>query len=287
MSREGAQKLGRSRPTLAAGEGLPPHAPSSRAVSPAWRRRPEDRVDPRRGPRASTAYHVPTADGLVKLDAMENPYGLPAELQREIAAWSAQRRDEPLSRSGGAGAQGAAARGRWRSPRHGRAARQRLGRDDPHPRPGRARPGAVLLAPSRASSCSAWSRTSRAAVRRRAAGAGLQARLPRLLQRDARAPARRSTFIAYPNNPTGNLFDAERDRAHHRGGAGAGRGRRGLPRVRGQELHAAAGALSEPAGDAHTVQARPRRAAPRARWSGGRSGFASSTRCARPTTSTC
>jgi len=35
--------------------------------------------------RAMKAYAVAQADGLVKLDAMENPYGLPAALQREIA----------------------------------------------------------------------------------------------------------------------------------------------------------------------------------------------------------
>jgi histidinol-phosphate aminotransferase len=35
--------------------------------------------------RAMTAYAVPSADGLVKLDAMENPYGLPEALRREIA----------------------------------------------------------------------------------------------------------------------------------------------------------------------------------------------------------
>jgi len=35
--------------------------------------------------RAMKAYPVPQADGLVKLDAMENPYGLPQALQREIA----------------------------------------------------------------------------------------------------------------------------------------------------------------------------------------------------------
>jgi len=35
--------------------------------------------------RAMSAYAVANADGLVKLDAMENPYGLPADLQREIA----------------------------------------------------------------------------------------------------------------------------------------------------------------------------------------------------------
>lgn len=35
--------------------------------------------------RAIKAYHVQQADGLVKLDAMESPYGLPQALQREIA----------------------------------------------------------------------------------------------------------------------------------------------------------------------------------------------------------
>lgn len=31
-----------------------------------------------------SAYHVPDSSGMVKLDAMENPYSLPAELQREM-----------------------------------------------------------------------------------------------------------------------------------------------------------------------------------------------------------
>ena len=35
--------------------------------------------------RALTAYHVPEAAGMVKLDAMENPYRLPADVQVEIA----------------------------------------------------------------------------------------------------------------------------------------------------------------------------------------------------------
>jgi histidinol-phosphate aminotransferase len=34
--------------------------------------------------RAIGAYHVPSAAGLVKLDAMENPFGLPAPLAREL-----------------------------------------------------------------------------------------------------------------------------------------------------------------------------------------------------------
>jgi histidinol-phosphate aminotransferase len=35
--------------------------------------------------RALTAYHVAPAEGLVKLDAMENPYGLPPELREAMA----------------------------------------------------------------------------------------------------------------------------------------------------------------------------------------------------------
>lgn len=35
---------------------------------------------------ALRAYHVPPAKGMVKLDAMENPYGLPEGLRRELAA---------------------------------------------------------------------------------------------------------------------------------------------------------------------------------------------------------
>ena len=34
---------------------------------------------------ALKAYHVPEAGNMVKLDAMENPYSLPAEMRRELA----------------------------------------------------------------------------------------------------------------------------------------------------------------------------------------------------------
>jgi histidinol-phosphate aminotransferase len=36
--------------------------------------------------RALCAYHVPDATGMIKLDAMENPYGLPDELRAELGA---------------------------------------------------------------------------------------------------------------------------------------------------------------------------------------------------------
>jgi len=44
---------------------------------------PEDLVRPEI--LALKAYHVPEAEGMVKLDAMENPYPLPAEMRRELA----------------------------------------------------------------------------------------------------------------------------------------------------------------------------------------------------------
>ncbi|MEE4377331.1 MAG: histidinol-phosphate transaminase [Candidatus Competibacteraceae bacterium] len=45
--------------------------------------------------RALHAYHVPDAQGMIKLDAMENPYGWPAALQQ---AWLTKLRDAPLNR---------------------------------------------------------------------------------------------------------------------------------------------------------------------------------------------
>ena len=36
------------------------------------------------------AYHVPDASGLIKLDAMENPYTLPDNLKTQLAAHLAQ-----------------------------------------------------------------------------------------------------------------------------------------------------------------------------------------------------
>jgi histidinol-phosphate aminotransferase len=45
--------------------------------------------------RALSPYHVPEATGLIKLDAMENPYSWPAEL---IEAWLATLRTAPLNR---------------------------------------------------------------------------------------------------------------------------------------------------------------------------------------------
>jgi histidinol-phosphate aminotransferase len=49
------------------------------------------------------AYHVAEADGMVKLDAMENPYPLPAPMRRELAELLSKvelnRYPEPTGRS--------------------------------------------------------------------------------------------------------------------------------------------------------------------------------------------
>src|SRR5262247_954654 len=43
----------------------------------------------------TTAYHVPDATGMVKLDAMENPYALPSALKDELGVLAA---NAPLNR---------------------------------------------------------------------------------------------------------------------------------------------------------------------------------------------
>ena len=95
-----------------------------------------------------------------------------------------------------------------------------------------------------------------AALRRRAAARRLRARSSTMLEAIAREqPA--LVLLAYPNNPTGNLFaaaDVERDPARR---AGPRRRRRGLLRVRGRQFPAAGARVPEPAGPAHVVEDRP------------------------------
>lgn len=63
--------------------------------------------------RALTAYHVPNAAGLVKLDAMENPYGWPPEMVEE---WLEIVRGAPINRYPDAG--GAALKAALRQAMH-------------------------------------------------------------------------------------------------------------------------------------------------------------------------
>ncbi|MCK7579448.1 MAG: hypothetical protein MZV65_29500 [Chromatiales bacterium] len=67
---------------------------------------------------------------------------------------------------------------------------------------------------------------------------------------------RRLVFLAYPNNPTGNLFDARAIEAIVREAPGLVVVGRGLSRLRRRELHATGcGRFRQPAGDADAVEA--------------------------------
>jgi len=158
--------------------------------------------------RAISAYHVPDSRGLVKLDAMENPYGLPPELAAEIGALSAQaalnRYPDPA-----ATALKAALRKSMGIP-DGMDVLLGNGSDELIQIVALAvnKPGAVLLSvePS-----FVMFRMVATFTGIRYVGVPLTSDfsldVPRLLSAIAEhAPA--VTFLAYPNNPTGNLFDA-------------------------------------------------------------------------------
>ena len=159
--------------------------------------------------RALAAYHVPDASGFVKLDAMENPYTLPPELQQQLGARL-----------------GTAALNRYPVPSYAglkAAIRERMdipagfdvvlgnGSDEliSIVSVACARPGAKVLAPLPGFVMYAMS----------AQFAGLQfVGVPLApdfsLDLDAMLAAVREhrpaiTYLAYPNNPTGNLFDLD------------------------------------------------------------------------------
>jgi histidinol-phosphate aminotransferase len=159
--------------------------------------------------RALSAYHVAPAEGLVKLDAMENPYRLPPELAarlgERLAGVAVNRYPDPAA------------------PRLKRALRDAMGIADGLEivlgngsdellqiiSLALARPGAVALAvePS-----FVMYRLAAIAAGMRYVGVPLAADFsldePALLAAIARErPA--LTWIAYPNNPSGNLFARE------------------------------------------------------------------------------
>ena len=159
--------------------------------------------------RALAAYHVPDATGLVKLDAMENPYTLPPELQRQLG--------ERL---------GAVAMNRYPVPSYTElkaAIRKHMaipagfdvilgnGSDEliAIVSTACAKPGAKVLAPlpgfvMYAMSAQFAGMEFIGVPLRADFSLDLEAMLAAI---EAQRPA--ITYLAYPNNPTGNLFDLE------------------------------------------------------------------------------
>jgi histidinol-phosphate aminotransferase len=159
--------------------------------------------------RAISAYHVPDSRGFIKLDAMENPYGLPAGLDAEIGALAAgaslNRYPDP-----GAAALKAALRKAMSVP-DGMDLLLGNGSDELIQILALAvnRPGAVLMSvePS-----FVMFRLVAAYTGIRYVGVPLAPDFSLDAQRLLAAVRDHSpalTFIAYPNNPTGNLFDAD------------------------------------------------------------------------------
>lgn len=155
---------------------------------------------------ALNAYHVPPAEGFVKLDAMENPYRLPADLAREmgerLAAVAVNRYPDPTAKR-----------------LHARV-RESMGIPDSLDvmlgngsdellqivSLALAKPGAVVLAPEPSF---VMYRMSAIAAGMRYHGVALRDDFS--LDADALLRAIRDlrpalTWLAYPNNPTGNLF---------------------------------------------------------------------------------
>ncbi len=156
---------------------------------------------------ALKAYHVPEASGLIKLDAMENPYSWPAPMK---AAWLEALRDAPLNRYPDPEAR--ALRARLREVFQAPAGMDVLlgnGSDELIQMIllAVARPGATVLAPTPTFVMYDMIATF---TGMRFVGVPLAPDfaldLPAL--RRAMADHRPAVvFLAWPNNPTGNLFD--------------------------------------------------------------------------------
>jgi histidinol-phosphate aminotransferase len=168
---------------------------------------PQDLV--REDIRAITAYHVPPAQGMVKLDAMENPYRLPPELAhamaRRLGEVAVNRYPDPS---------GAELKRRLRETMKVDASLDLLlgnGSDEILQ--------IVTLALARPGSCVLSVEPTFVVYRMAAMAAGMRyASVPLrgdfTLDADALLAAVERerpalTWIAYPNNPTGNLFPRE------------------------------------------------------------------------------
>jgi histidinol-phosphate aminotransferase len=156
----------------------------------------------------ATAYHVADADGMIKLDAMENPYALPAALQDELGRLAARA---PLNRYPDADASGL--RATLRSAMGLPAGMDLMlgnGSDELIQLLALAcaRPQAAMLGVE--PSFAMYPIVARICGLR---FVGVPLRADFSLDPEAVAAAMQRerpvlVFIAYPNNPTGNLFDA-------------------------------------------------------------------------------
>ncbi|MCX7151475.1 MAG: histidinol-phosphate transaminase [Proteobacteria bacterium] len=159
--------------------------------------------------RALSAYHVPSATGMVKLDAMENPYRLPeavrAEIGRAVADALINRYPDPAAPE-----LAAALRRSFNIPA-GAGLLIGNGSDEiiTIVTQTLAKPGAVMLAPDPSF---AMFRMNAVFSHMRFVGVPLNADFSLDAARfvaalDEHQPA--LVFLAYPNNPTGNLYPEE------------------------------------------------------------------------------
>lgn len=169
---------------------------------------PEELIRP--AIRALSAYHVPNARGMIKLDAMENPYGWPADM---VEAWLARLRGAALNRYPDPEAPALKARLREAMAIPADAGLMLGNGSDELIQLimlAVAAPGRTVLAPE----------PSFVMYRLLAAVAGLEYvgvplrtadyELDLAAMREAMARCRPAVvFLAYPNNPTGNCFDAQ------------------------------------------------------------------------------
>jgi len=158
---------------------------------------------------ALQAYHVAPAAGMVKLDAMENPYGLPPELRAELgelaSATALNRYPDPAAPE---------LRARLREAFAIPAGYEVLignGSDEiiTMVTQALARPDAVMLAPEPSF---AMYKMNAVYARMRYVGVPLAADFSLDAKRFLAAVEEHKpalTFIAYPNNPTGNLYAEE------------------------------------------------------------------------------
>ncbi len=214
VSPAGARTLGAIAATLARAEGLEAHARSAQLRAQAQRGQPErartDRFDPIRPEIAAmSGYKVLDASGMIKLDAMENPYPMPPELRRALGERLAE---VPINR--------------YPVPGHDELERAIRARFDVPADAGvvlgngsdelitmlavaTARPGAVHLAPQ--PSFVMYELSARLMGSR---FVGVPLRADFSLDVDAMRAAIAAhrpaiVWLAWPNNPTGNAFDVD------------------------------------------------------------------------------